>query len=557
MRRSSHFLLVAVLFGLGLAAGCWISVERRAKEFTAGVDREKAALERSTLAQAPAPTTPAFASRDELLTTLMGAVAEQEPLLRAHRIYELIGRLTSQELGDLFAHAIQQDQFSQRDTLLSAVLARWAAIDPAAAEAATAPYREKARQKKAFAWWGTEDAVNRAWAEAMPEKTLQEVFAAKDGPWARMTAWNALGTLAAGDAAAQLDLLMQFPASPLRANLCENALRTLADTDAAAAEARLGLLPDWQRSKMQNWILSKLAERDPAAALARFTELAPDLTAGATNSQMISSVLRTAAKKDAASALAVIDRLPPELQASGMNAALAGWAEREPIAALQWAEANGVNIANSRATTFFNGLFESGTNPLITIAMETDHTKTIEWLRHQPPSVDRDMMIRDGLWRATGAEKMELFEQLSPSAQTEAAVTVTWKLYSENPEKAEAWTKTLAPGPARGESIRALVSNQASNTPEQTETYLEAWSPGPDRDAALAGVAGALTDNDPQRALTFARQIVGSNARENSVEDIAQRWLYRDNRTARAWITTTPDLSAEQKRVLIRQFDER
>jgi hypothetical protein len=45
--------------------------------------------------------------------------------------------------------------------------------------------------------------------------------------------------------------------------------------------------------------------------------------------------------------------------------------------------------------------------------------------------------------------------------------------------------------------------------------------------------------------------------REASFERIAQTWMFTNHAGARAWITSTPDLSAEQKRVLLRQADER
>ena len=59
------------------------------------------------------------------------------------------------------------------------------------------------------------------------------------------------------------------------------------------------------------------------------------------------------------------------------------------------------------------------------------------------------------------------------------------------------------------------------------------------------------------RALEFARRVSASAAREATFESIAYNWLYSDEPAARAWIAGAPELSAEQKRVLLRQSDER
>src|SRR4051812_5634338 len=115
MRRLLRYLLPPVLFIAGLAAGSWFSIGRRAAAFAAGVESRLTEAMPRRLETMPAPMAGrAFATDDEMLTAIMSAVVEEEPLLRAHRLGDLLGRLNSAELGALFARALQMDDLERR-----------------------------------------------------------------------------------------------------------------------------------------------------------------------------------------------------------------------------------------------------------------------------------------------------------------------------------------------------------------------------------------------------------------------------------------------------------
>jgi hypothetical protein len=83
--------------------------------------------------------------------------------------------------------------------------------------------------------------------------------------------------------------------------MCEIAIKALAEKDCAAAEARLDLLSEPRlRTRLQSAILGKLAERDPAAALARLVAFGPDLKRSEDGFRLVTAVLRPAAEKDPA-----------------------------------------------------------------------------------------------------------------------------------------------------------------------------------------------------------------------------------------------------------------
>ena len=90
MRRLARFILPLLVFVAGLAAGAWITIGRRAADFSAGVDRRLAESAVATPGPA-APATRAFPTDEEMLTAIMSAVVEEEPLLRAHRLHDLLG----------------------------------------------------------------------------------------------------------------------------------------------------------------------------------------------------------------------------------------------------------------------------------------------------------------------------------------------------------------------------------------------------------------------------------------------------------------------------------
>ena len=218
-----------------------------------------------------------------------------------------------------------------------------------------------------------------------------------------------------------------------------------------------------------------------------------------------------------------------------------------------------MDVADAKAILYFGSEGGAGWNSLVGTAFETDRAKTLAWMRAQPPSKERDAMFAEGIWRGTLDEKMEIYAQLTPEGRASAAAhMVQSSMQDGGPEKIEPWVKAQPPGAARRSAILTLAYSQAANAPEKIDTLADAWPAGPDRDAAMRGIASALSNTStPQRAFDFARRIGDPTQREMSIEQTARSWLYRDEPAARAWITSAPEFSAEQKRVLLRQFDER
>ncbi len=493
-----------------------------------------------------------------MLTRVMSAVVEEEPLLRAHRLHEIFAQLTLPELHELMEHSLQMEDRGRRDAVLSAVLQRWAALDPAGATAMARPYFDRARKMGRYSAWRSGDgAVTAAWVNAIPEAALAEanILGRFFGTWELDRKVRA--SLADGDPARQLDRFARLPDSSIREELCIGAIDLLARTDPAAAEAHLDLISDLgKRNGLRAEILHKLAKTDPAAALARLAQLGPQLTPGYNGTQIVDAVLVDAAKQDPTSAFAILDNLPEGLRSRATGAVLIGWACKDPVAALDWATANGLDLANVQVAAVFGSRPTNGRSTLLNTVWGADHAKVFDWVSAQPPSPSRDDMLQERMALAPRDEKFTLYGMMTPESQVEQVGTVVYALNREDPKSAEAWVTNLPPGPARSAAVQSLIAAQAYKNPDRLEAIAEGWMAGPDRQAALASMATQLTSTDPQRALFFAQQITDSANREVAMEKLASVWLRRNPSEARGWIDRTTDLSADQKRVLIRQFQE-
>ena len=554
-----------VLFGASLALGFGLTGGSLEALFSA---RGKPGGAVSTATpSSPGPGARAAAETGEsLLTDLMSALAEEEPLRRVYRLQELLGAASPAELARLWTRVLAVPDAARRRSAIAAVLARWAVADPEGARAAVQPYRARFRELGLDAdSLAVEAAVEQAWAEARPEEVLAEAAAAAANGamprWATSSAYWALHALGQGDPKLQLQILATLPASPLRDDLLEIPLQHLKELDPTAGEAYLALIPNpATREKWRTLFLCELADKDPAASLARLRELAPQLTAGSTGSALANTVLAIIAGEDPASALTALSSLPESLRAAATGAVLIGWARKEPLAALDWARDQGLAVSEVCFAQPFTFAGDESFNWLIREAHSADFDGTFAWIRALPPGAERDTLLRRTL-QAGGLEKsLEIFAELTPPGQAEAAAALAANLYRNGAttarllgrpdaiEPAEKWVAKLPPGAARLQAIRGLSEAQSYNL--APEKVLAQWPAGAERDAALSGVASKLADTTPTLAPEYARRITDPALREDAFEAIVFSWESRGEPGLEAWLKASPDFTPEQKRVL-------
>lgn len=501
----------------------------------------------------------AFASEEKMLTTIMSALAEKEPLQRSHQLYEAIGKLDSAELSVLFGKAVKIEDNDRRKALISALLTQWFRIDPESARIAVRPYQDRFRSAMRIEEPSLDAAINCTLASLLPEETLAEAMANPDAAWARDVAGIALSSFPASDPTGQLEILARFPDNPLRSKLGLVAIKALAKKDGPAAEAYLKLWPD-QRERMQVYadIMGMIAERDPAAALARLATLDPGLLTGVTGTRLVTEALQGVSKNDPAAALAAANGLPENLRGTAIGSVLVAWADQNPVDALSWGSANGINLAEAKGFMNF-GENRVSMRMLMVMAFARDREKTMDWICSQPASAERDAMLQSGIRSGSMEQRFQLYSELTPAGQASAAtelVRASFESGSDSVSKAQDWMRDLPPGPARVAAIKAFTEVEVGN-PDRFTEIAQSWPPGPDRDAANRVFVQSLASQDSSRALEFARQITSPAMRESAFEEIAYRWLSKDKAVARAWITTAPELTVEQKRVLLKSADAR
>jgi len=239
---------------------------------------------------------------------------------------------------------------------------------------------------------------------------------------------------------------------------------------------------------------------------------------------------------------------PPEPQVTVVNAPAA----RAPDAQVMFIQA-GVFADHENARRRVETLLAGG----IELASLDELSGRIhDWLRARPASHERDLLLREVMWSGTTEEKFQVYNELTPSAKPEAVWYLVQSALRTGEGSIESWIKTQPSGAARKAALGMLASFQTDNTPERIDALVEEWPAGPDRDAVLQGIASSLSGNDAHRALDFARRVSSPDVRQAAFENIAYSWRYRDAPAARAWIVSAPELSAEEKRVLLRQFDD-
>jgi hypothetical protein len=522
-------------FSLGLTGGAWLAGGHPAARSRA----INPASETPAPATSAAATSPTFSTRSETLVAVMSALAEPEPLPRAHLLLEALGRLTPAEMAALFQSALKLEDWKQRNNLLDAVVKRWFAVDPKAAQAACQPYIEQFRAGGPSSWKAVSAAVYSAWLAARPQEALADAARHPGAFWASSTARETITSLS-GNPARQLEALQQLPPGKLRSEQAVIVVRLLAWTDPASAQAALELVSDPKsRAEMQEQILSALAKTDCPTACARVVDAVSSLPHGASAYGLISQVWMQAGASAPEQALSAVDQLPEALRNRAIAATLLGWAKNDPTAALEWAAANGVDPDDMKVSAGGNGY---GYRSMILEALSGDRAKTIAWLEARPPTDQTDDMIQSAMWQATPAEAERLLGHLTPEGMPAGAGQYISTLLASNPEAALAWASAQPAGAVRTAAIATLVGRQADKDPGNLAALTDAWSPGPDRDAALSGAASTLGYTQPAQAIALARQIGDEAARENALKQAVWSWGFRDNAGARAWLGSTPDL---------------
>ncbi|MEO8350252.1 MAG: hypothetical protein ABI680_00890 [Chthoniobacteraceae bacterium] len=488
--------------------------------------------------------------RASLLMTRIGAVfsawQHENPLQRGAELKAALDRLNTDQLAQMVKRVAGIGDWEMQ-SLLAALMKQWVLKDGAAAAAWARPAIERSYTSAAR----SDRAVFDAWCVADPERAIALALDRPDAETGRSMMVRAIYSRAQNDPVAQIDRMAALPAGALRDSALDSALRQWADRDPPAALSRLDTLsPGAARDSALTTLLTMWAGKDPAAALA---ELSWRLEKGEIGRGRgdLSQTIAAAAAIDPARTLDWAGSLPGDLRDFATARAAASWAEKDPVAALDWAKSHGLTLDER---LFLSGRWSE--EDILNDALNSDTKKTVAWLRDWPAGAERDRLLGRTLGRVDPKTAREIFDQLSPEAQKTAAVSVSNPHEPLNRDEAIAWSRDQVTGPARGAVISSVVGNLAIASPDQIESVIAEYPAGADRDAALRGAAESVIWPNPGKGLPYAERIADPYIRKKVFRALAGSWLDTDAPAARAWLDATPELAPDVKAMMIRLATE-
>jgi hypothetical protein len=384
------------------------------------------------------------------------------------------------------------------------------------------------------------------WAQSAPLDALNHFL---KSPW-KNSFWKAtsiaIDQLAGKDPRARLDLLASYPQNSSVLYYLKGEFETWATSDAQSALAWADKCADKTlRESFEKKALPALANVDPKAAISRLQKMIPDLDTTLVGNGFVSDFTRELAEKDVTMAREFVESLPGEFQFYPMVAVGSVWAKTDPIAALDWALANEIDVTQSYRT-------ESGGSALSVMlaAMATDKTKAVDWLLSLPEGNQRDSWLQNVLVQDRvkfDAETIRaIFDHLSPDRQMRLAPAFGRKLGGiENPADLATWATWIPDDTVRARAMGAAVAGTFDRAPARVEAILAEMPPGPVRDQTLAALTQTQTFSAPSVAVARALTIQDQTVRYDALDRLMNSWMNRDRQTAEAWLDAQTDLPKE------------
>lgn len=469
---------------------------------------------------------------DERFTQILSALREDETLKGRANLFRALANVTAKELPELMER-VQHLPLKMRKELVTALFEHWLDVDRATAES----------------WVSTgsrPSSCYNIWARSSPQEALDRSLRP---PWIN-AAWGiapvALDQMVGKDPMARLKVLTSYPGSASRDGMISSEFGSWAAVDPKSALAWAAKVQDTQlRSALEKKGLISLAKTDPGAAASTIQKMIPELPAGIVGNGFISDFTQGLAKKDITFAREFAENLPPEFQLYPMVAVGSAWAKADPVAALNWALTNGIDVTQLYHT-------ESATTVMSVMlaAMSSDKEKTIDWLVNLPEGNQRDSWLQSVL--AENRFKFEpetartLFEHLSTDRQMTLASTFGRKIGSfEQLADLQARTAWISDENVRARAIGGALASAFNNAPARVEAMLSELPPGAARDQTLSALTRAQTYSTPSEAAVRALTIQDKTVRYDALDRLLNSWMNRDRTTAEAWLDTQTDLPRE------------
>lgn len=347
----------------------------------------------------------------------------------------------------------------------------------------------------------------------------------------RVTAYYAeISTLPADGTGTAAFLIRLFDLSP--AELKHLSEQVLSDAD----------LPPNVRFDILVSTIQQLACEDPATALAIFTHEATRTDQWKIPAHFIDAALSRLASKDPAAALAWLEESPGDFpglfKKSTVTALLKGTAATDPKLAFQYFDqlvAGG--MATNSAAKSWEDPFESPDGPtsVIVSTARTDEQRnaTLSALREKVSGLPADSRERAGLLVEIGCFGPNLVDVGYDSAQKwldSAHLTkdemrgliqgLFDQIKGPDQEKWVDWMLNLDDGKNNGDFTGNLVSRWAKQNASAAEAWMTALPDGPEKVMTIATYATDIAEEKPDIALKWARTLPPGKIRQSAFEEM-------------------------------------
>jgi hypothetical protein len=467
-----------------------------------------------------------------LFTHLVSALHQNETLKGQAELWRALSQVQSAQITGLIERA-KRLPLELRNTLTTALFEHWFAIDRTAAEA----------QIREGTWPA---GCYNVWAQSVPLNALNHFL---KSPW-KNSFWKAtsiaIDQLAGKGPRARLDLLASYPQNSSVLYYLKGEFETWAASDAQSALTWADKCADKTlRESFEKKALPALAKVDPKAAISRLQRMIPNLDTTLVGNGFVSDFTRELAGKDVTMAREFVENLPEEFQFYPMVAVGGAWAKTDPIAALDWALANGIDVTQWYRT-------ESGGSALSVMlaAMTTDKSKAVDWLLSLPKGNQRDtwlqnMLVQDRV-KLDAETTRAIFDQLSPDRQMRLASGFGRDIAGggDIPDLAT-WTAWIPDEGVRARAVAGALAGAFGNAPARVEAMLATLPAGIVRDQTLARLTRAQASSAPGAAAERALMIQDQTVRYDALDGLMNTWVNRDRQTAEAWLDAQTDLPKE------------
>lgn len=271
---------------------------------------------------------------------------------------------------------------------------------------------------------------------------------------------------------------------------------------------------------------------------------------GSGREHAVTELLESWAATDAPSAIAWLESLPTSAQPIAQEAwhraadrAASVWAEQDPAAAVVWAHRFQETHPKSRAFTH-----------AMTAWGESDPTAGRAYFdtlpAHTEIAVQAAAALGEGMARASSTQALDWALSLPADDtgwQARNAVLTQWA--ETSPSQAAQAIFAVSDPEERSQHIGTILNQWADTNVDAAEAWARSLPPGPDYDQAMNTLADSYATRHPAKALELALDIQSSTLRTEAADGVLAWWREADRNAAEAWLARA-NLSEELRRAL-------